>query len=98
MGLGPDRGLSAWSWAGKVHSSTLDVQVNCLHSPLCFPDPDVLDTWFSSALFPFAALGWPQEVRRVERKRVKMGMMKEMKEAVAPPYPHPCSEPQELQV
>ncbi|XP_064262134.1 LOW QUALITY PROTEIN: valine--tRNA ligase, mitochondrial-like [Passer domesticus] len=22
-------------------------------------DPDVLDTWFSSALFPFAALGWP---------------------------------------
>ncbi|XP_053907930.1 valine--tRNA ligase, mitochondrial, partial [Cuculus canorus] len=24
-------------------------------------DPDVLDTWFSSSLFPFAALGWPQE-------------------------------------
>ena len=24
-------------------------------------DPDVLDTWFSSALFPFAALGWPEE-------------------------------------
>jgi len=23
-------------------------------------DPDVLDTWFSSALFPFAALGWPE--------------------------------------
>jgi valyl-tRNA synthetase len=23
--------------------------------------PDVLDTWFSSALFPFATLGWPQE-------------------------------------
>src|SRR5262249_54939588 len=22
-------------------------------------DPDVLDTWFSSALFPFATLGWP---------------------------------------
>jgi valyl-tRNA synthetase len=22
-------------------------------------DPDVLDTWFSSGLFPFAALGWP---------------------------------------
>lgn len=22
-------------------------------------DPDVLDTWFSSALFPFASLGWP---------------------------------------
>ena len=24
-------------------------------------DPDVLDTWFSSALFPFAALGWPDD-------------------------------------
>jgi valyl-tRNA synthetase len=23
-------------------------------------DPDVLDTWFSSALWPFAALGWPE--------------------------------------
>uniref|UniRef100_A0A8C3ICW9 Valine--tRNA ligase, mitochondrial n=1 Tax=Chrysemys picta bellii TaxID=8478 RepID=A0A8C3ICW9_CHRPI len=26
------------------------------------PDADVLDTWFSSALFPFAALGWPRKV------------------------------------
>jgi valyl-tRNA synthetase len=24
-------------------------------------DPDVLDTWFSSALWPFATLGWPQD-------------------------------------
>ena len=24
-------------------------------------DPDVLDTWFSSALWPFSTLGWPQE-------------------------------------
>jgi len=24
-------------------------------------DPDVLDTWFSSGLFPFAALGWPDD-------------------------------------
>uniref|UniRef100_A0AAZ3SG51 Valine--tRNA ligase, mitochondrial n=1 Tax=Oncorhynchus tshawytscha TaxID=74940 RepID=A0AAZ3SG51_ONCTS len=24
-------------------------------------DPDVLDTWFSSGLFPFAMLGWPQQ-------------------------------------
>jgi len=23
-------------------------------------DPDVLDTWFSSALFPFSTLGWPE--------------------------------------
>jgi valyl-tRNA synthetase len=24
-------------------------------------DPDVLDTWFSSALWPFSTLGWPEE-------------------------------------
>ncbi|HST42651.1 MAG TPA: valine--tRNA ligase, partial [Conexibacter sp.] len=28
-------------------------------------DPDVLDTWFSSALWPFATLGWPQETREL---------------------------------
>ncbi len=26
-----------------------------------FRDPDVLDTWFSSALWPFATLGWPED-------------------------------------
>ncbi len=25
------------------------------------PDPDVLDTWFSSGLFPFSTMGWPNE-------------------------------------
>ena len=30
-------------------------------------DPDVLDTWFSSALWPFSTLGWPQETRDLER-------------------------------
>jgi len=29
-------------------------------------DPDVLDTWFSSALWPFSTLGWPDESRDVE--------------------------------
>ena len=24
-------------------------------------DPDVLDTWFSSGLWPFSTLGWPDE-------------------------------------
>jgi valyl-tRNA synthetase len=26
-----------------------------------YRDPDVLDTWFSSALWPFSTLGWPEE-------------------------------------
>jgi len=30
-------------------------------------DPDVLDTWFSSALFPFACLGWPNKTSDLER-------------------------------
>ncbi len=30
-------------------------------------DPDVLDTWFSSALWPFATLGWPRGDRRAAR-------------------------------
>ena len=30
-------------------------------------DPDVLDTWFSSALWPFATLGWPDQTRDLER-------------------------------
>jgi len=29
-------------------------------------DPDVLDTWFSSALWPFATLGWPDETEDLE--------------------------------
>jgi valyl-tRNA synthetase len=30
-------------------------------------DPDVFDTWFSSALWPFATLGWPDETPELER-------------------------------
>jgi valyl-tRNA synthetase len=30
-------------------------------------DPDVLDTWFSSALWPYATLGWPQETEELRR-------------------------------
>jgi valyl-tRNA synthetase len=30
-------------------------------------DPDVLDTWFSSALWPFSTLGWPDKVPEVAR-------------------------------
>ena len=30
-------------------------------------DEDVLDTWFSSALWPFSTLGWPDKTRELER-------------------------------
>ena len=30
-------------------------------------DPDVLDTWFSSALWPYATLGWPEDTEDLRR-------------------------------
>jgi valyl-tRNA synthetase len=30
-------------------------------------DPDVLDTWFSSALWPFSTLGWPDETAALDK-------------------------------
>ena len=43
------------------------------HCPSCQSsqieqDPDVLDTWFSSALWPFSTLGWPDQERMKEKK------------------------------
>ncbi|MGI6683925.1 MAG: valine--tRNA ligase [Bacillota bacterium] len=30
-------------------------------------DPDVLDTWFSSALWPFSTLGWPEKTKELDQ-------------------------------
>ncbi len=30
-------------------------------------DPDILDTWFSSALWPFSILGWPEETADLKK-------------------------------
>ena len=30
-------------------------------------DPDVLDTWFSSGLWPFSTMGWPEQTPELER-------------------------------
>src|SRR5262249_5924272 len=30
-------------------------------------DPDVLDTWFSSGLWPFSTLGWPEQTKELAR-------------------------------
>lgn len=37
------------------------------HSKKIKQDPDVLDTWFSSALWPFSTLGWPDPERMKNR-------------------------------
>jgi valyl-tRNA synthetase len=35
--------------------------------PVLWRDEDVLDTWFSSALWPFSTLGWPEETAILKR-------------------------------
>ncbi len=47
---------------GEVTASRTDIST----CPKCgsahiHQDPDVLDTWFSSALWPFSTMGWPEE-------------------------------------
>ncbi len=47
---------------GKMTVSRQDVtECGHCHSKKIHRDPDVLDTWFSSALWPFSTLGWPEK-------------------------------------
>lgn len=39
---------------------------NCSFTRL-IQDEDVLDTWFSSALWPFSTLGWPEDTKALQR-------------------------------
>jgi valyl-tRNA synthetase len=36
-------------------------------APFLIRDEDVLDTWFSSALWPFSTLGWPDDTKELKR-------------------------------
>ena len=40
---------------------------DCGHSDPLIQDPDVLDTWFSSALWPFSTLGWPDQTPELKK-------------------------------
>jgi len=46
---------------GSMHASETDITVCLDCGGPTRQDPDVLDTWFSSALWPFATLGWPEQ-------------------------------------
>ena len=37
------------------------------HDETLVQDEDVLDTWFSSALWPFSTLGWPEQTKELDR-------------------------------
>ncbi len=41
--------------------------VDVLETATIAQDPDVLDTWFSSALWPFSTLGWPEETPELKK-------------------------------
>jgi valyl-tRNA synthetase len=42
-------------------------QAQAPYSVPVFRDPDVLDTWFSSGLWPIGTLGWPEKTDALER-------------------------------
>ncbi len=46
---------------GSVHVTREDITVCPKCGAPVHQDEDVLDTWFSSALWPFSTLGWPEK-------------------------------------
>ncbi len=61
--------IPAWYCADCGHvtvSRTDATECEHCHSKNIERDPDVLDTWFSSALWPFSTLGWPDKTEDLE--------------------------------
>src|SRR4030095_7658867 len=56
--------IPAWydETTGEMHVSREDMDGDHLSQ-----DNDVLDTWFSSALWPFSTLGWPDQTEDLKR-------------------------------
>ncbi|MBA3708002.1 MAG: valine--tRNA ligase, partial [Planctomycetes bacterium] len=62
--------IPAW-YCGTCKKTTVSIDdaSACAHCGArdLMQDPDVLDTWFSSALWPFSTLGWPEETPELKR-------------------------------
>jgi len=62
--------IPAWfDDAGKVYVGRSEAEVRAAHGlgdARLRQDPDVLETWFSSAMFPFSTQGWPDEAKMAE--------------------------------
>jgi valyl-tRNA synthetase len=52
---------------GQPIVSEVDIDVDPATGEPVVQDPDVLDTWFSSGLWPFSTLGWPDETEDLKR-------------------------------
>jgi valyl-tRNA synthetase len=62
--------IPAWyDEAGNVHVAETEAEAEAAagQGAVLRRDPDVLDTWFSSALWPFATLGWPEQTETLRR-------------------------------
>ena len=62
--------IPAWyDGEGRCYVARSEAEVRAKHgldpSLALHQDEDVLDTWFSSALWPFSTLGWPQSAREL---------------------------------
>jgi len=56
--------IPVWYCQGCAEvTASIDEPTACTHcgSKQIIQDPDVLDTWFSSALWPHSTLGWPED-------------------------------------
>ncbi|MFP4035679.1 MAG: class I tRNA ligase family protein, partial [Desulfovermiculus sp.] len=59
------------AWTCQKCGQLIVAREEPLHCPACgesalVQDEDVLDTWFSSALWPFSTLGWPDDTRDLQ--------------------------------
>ncbi|MGV8941756.1 MAG: valine--tRNA ligase [Lysobacter sp.] len=64
--------IPAWyDDAGKIYVGRDEAEVRAKHSlgddVALSQDNDVLETWFSSALWPFSTMGWPNQALMAER-------------------------------
>jgi len=63
--------IPAWHCRGEKSCGTIMVaretpkQCGSCGNAQLEQDPDILDTWFSSGLWPFSTLGWPEKTREL---------------------------------
>ena len=60
------------TWIIPLEAKPIVAKTPPTHCPSCggqefIHDPDVLDTWFSSALWPFSTLGWPEQTPELKK-------------------------------
>ncbi|HEX3330202.1 MAG TPA: valine--tRNA ligase, partial [Gaiellales bacterium] len=61
--------IPVWYCPDGHHTAAVEEPTECATcgSAELVRDPDILDTWFSSALWPFATIGWPGDDPRLEK-------------------------------